>query len=286
MPDLRRREFITLLGGAAIAWPLGARAQQTAMPVIGFLHSASLAERARYVATFHQGLKEVGFVEGQNVAIEYRWAESQYDRLPGLAADLVRHQVAVIFAGSLPAVVAAKGATSTIPIVFTVGGDPVKDGLIASLNRPGGNATGVTLFFGELVAKRLELLRELVPKVTAIAVLLNPKNPNAEARLTDIESAAHAIGQQIHVARIHSEPEVDSTFTALARLGVGGVLVVDDPFLESRRIQIIALAARHAIPAIYDTRDYTAAGGLMSFGTSFADASSTGRHLCRSDSQG
>jgi putative ABC transport system substrate-binding protein len=269
---IRRRKFITLLGGAATAWPLLARAQQ-AMPVVGFLHSASLAERARYVAAFVQGLKEVGFIEGQNVAIEYRWAESQYDRLPGLAADLVRRQVAVIFAGSLPAVVAAKGATSIIPIVFTVGGDPVKDGLIASLNRPGGNATGVSLFFGELIAKRLELLRELVPKATAIGVLLNPKNPNAEARLAEVESAARAVAQQIHVVEIYSESEIDSAFTAFARLGAGAILVVDDPFLESRRVHIIALAARHAIPTIYDTRDYTAAGGLMSYGTSFADAS-------------
>jgi putative ABC transport system substrate-binding protein len=267
-----RREVITLLSGAA-AWPLAAEAQQPGMPVIGFLHSASPAERARYVAAFHQGLKESGFVEGQNVSIEYRWAESQYDRLPALAADLVRRQVAVIFAGSLPAVVAAKAATTTIPIVFTVGGDPVKDGLIDSLNRPGGNATGVSLFFGELVAKRLELLREIAPGVTVIAVLLNANNPNAETRLGNVQAAARAIGQQTHVFNVHSESEIDTSFANFAQLGAGALLVGDDPFLESRRARIITLAARHAIPAVYDTRDYTAAGGLMSYGTNFADAS-------------
>ena len=270
---MKRREFITLLGGAAAAWPIAASAQQPTLPVIGFLHSASLGERARYVAAFRQGLKETGFVEGQNVAIEYRWAESQYDRLPGLAADLVRRQVDVIFAGSLPAVVAAKAATTTIPIVFTVGGDPVKDGLIASLNRPGGNATGVSLFFGELVAKRLELLRELVPRVTVIAVLLNPNNPNAENRLAEVQGAARAVGQQIHVLNGYSESEIDRAFATFVQLGAGALLVVDDPFLESRRLHIITLAAHHVVPAIYDTRDYTAAGGLMSYGTSFADAS-------------
>jgi putative tryptophan/tyrosine transport system substrate-binding protein len=269
---MNRREFITLLGGAAAAWPLSARAEQAALPVIGFLHSASLGERAGHLAAFRQGLKEVGFVEGQNVAIEYHWAESQYDRLPGLAADLVRHQVEVIFAGSLPAVIAAKAATSTIPIVFTVGGDPVKDGLIASLNRPGGNATGVSLFFGELVGKRLELLRELIPTATPIAVLLNPNNPNAETRLAEVGAAARAVGQQIHIIKIHSESDIDSGFANIVGLGAGAVLVGDDPFLESRRVQIIALAARHGVPAIYDSRDYTAAGGLMSYGTSFVDA--------------
>jgi putative tryptophan/tyrosine transport system substrate-binding protein len=204
---------------------------------------------------------EVGFVESQNVRIEYRWAESHYDRLPGLASDLVRRQVNVIFAGSLPAVVAAKAATSTIPIVFTVGGDPVKDGLVASLKRPGGNATGVSLFFGELIAKRLELLRELVPGATAIAVLLNPNNPNAEARLAELEAAARAVGQQIHVVKIRSEGDIDSGFASIIGLGVRAVLVGDDPFLESRRLQIITLAGRHSMPTIYDSRDYPAAGG-------------------------
>ena len=273
MLDRRRREFITLLGGAAIGWPLAARAQQPAKPVIGFLHSASPAERARYVAAFLQGLKETGFVEGQNVAIEYRWAESRYDRLPGLAADLVRRRVSVMFAGSLPAVLAAKAATATIPIVFTVGGDPVKDGLVASLNRPGGNVTGVSLFFGELVAKRLGLLRELVPGATVIAVLLNPNNPNAETRSGDVQAAARAIGQQIHIFNANSESEIDRSFATFSQLRAGALFVGDDPFFESRRVHLISLAARHMAPAIYDTRDYTAAGGLMSYGTSISDAS-------------
>jgi putative ABC transport system substrate-binding protein len=267
---MRRREFITLVGGAAV-WSLAARAQQPAVPVIGFLHGSSLAGYPRNVAAFHQGLKETGLVEGQNVAIEYRWAESRYDRLPGLAADLVRRQVAVIFAGALPAALAAKAATATIPIVFTVGGDPVKEGLVASLNRPGGNVTGVSLFFGELVAKRLELLRELAPGVTTIAVLLNPNNPNAENRSDDAHAAARASGQKIHVFNASSESEIDRSFADLVQMGAGALLVVDDPLFESRRDHLVALAARHAVPAIYNTREYAGAGGLMSYGVNFAD---------------
>jgi putative tryptophan/tyrosine transport system substrate-binding protein len=271
MLDMKRRDFITVLGGAAAAWPLAARAQQTAMPVVGFLNSASLADRTHFVAAFREGLKETGFVEGRNLAIEHRWAEYQYDRLPELASDLVRRQVAVMFAGSFPAVLAAKAATTTIPIVFTTGGDPVKDGLVASLSRPGGNVTGITLFFGELVAKRLELLRELVPGALVIAALLNPNNPNAEARSREVQAAARAIGRQIHVFNATSENEIESSFAALARGGAKALLIADDPFLESQRARLITLAARHALPAIYDSRQYVTAGGLASYGTSFAD---------------
>jgi putative tryptophan/tyrosine transport system substrate-binding protein len=271
MLDMKRRDFITLLGGGAFTWPLAARAQQSTVPVIGFLNSASLADRTRLVGAFREGLKDTGFVEGQNVAIEYHWAEYQYDRLPELAADLVRRQVAVMFAGSLPAVLAAKAATATIPIVFTTGGDPVKDGLVASLNRPGGNITGVTLFFGELVGKRLELLRELVPGALVIAALLNPNNPNAETRSRDVQAAARAIGQQIHVFNANSENEIESSFTIFAQEGARALLVGDDPFFESQRARLIALAARHALPAVYDSRQYVTAGGLVSYGTDFAD---------------
>jgi putative tryptophan/tyrosine transport system substrate-binding protein len=265
---MKRRDFITLICGAA-AWPLAARAQ--AAPVIGFLHSASLADRTHLVAAFREGLKETGFVEGRNVAIEQRWAEYQYDRLPELAADLVRRQVAVMFAGSLPAVLAAKAATPTIPIVFTTGGDPVNDGLVASLSRPGGNITGITLFFGELTAKRLELLRELVPGILVIAALLNPNNPNAEARSRDVQAAARAIGQQIHVFNADSESEIEKSFATFVQGGAKALLVGDDPFFESQRVHLITLAARHALPAIYDSRQYVIAGGLASYGTSFAD---------------
>jgi putative tryptophan/tyrosine transport system substrate-binding protein len=268
---MKRREFITLLGGTA-AWPLAAHAQQPTMPVIGVLNSASLADRAHLVAAFREGLKETGFVEGRNVAIEHRWAEYQYDRLPELAADLVRRQVVVMFAGSLPAVLAAKTATTTIPIVFTTGGDPVKDGLVASLSRPGGNVTGITLFFGELTAKRLELLRELVPGAIVIAALLNPNNPNAEARSRDVQAAARAISQQIQVFNADSESEIDRSFATFVQGGARALLVGDDPFFESQRAHLIMLAARHALPAIYDSRPYVTAGGLASYGTDFADA--------------
>ena len=271
MFDLRRRQFITLRGGAA-AWQLAAHAQQPTVPVIGFLNSASLADRTDLMAAFHEGLKESGFVAGRNVAIEQRWADYHYDRLPELAADLVHHQVAVMFAGSFPAVLAAKTATTTIPIVFTTGGDPVKDGLVASLSRPGGNVTGVTLFFGELVAKRFELLRELVPGALVIAALLNPNNPNAEARSRELQAAARTIGQQLRVFPASNENEIDSSFAGLVRDGTRALLIADDPFLESQRARLIALTARHSIPAIYDSRPYATAGGLASYGTSFGDS--------------
>ena len=266
-----RRQFIFVLGGAAAAWPVAARGQQQATPVIGFLHSASLADRKQFVTAFGQGLSESGLIEGRNIAIEFRWAEYQYDQLPKFAADLVHRQVAVIFAGSLPAALAAKSATTIIPIVFTIGGDAVKDGLVASLSRPGGNVTGVTLFFGELMAKRLELLRELVPRRSAIAVLFNPNNPNAEARLRDTQEAARAIGQQIETVTANSKSEIQRFFATFDQMGIGAVLVVDDPFVESQHPLLIALAARHRLPAIFGSREYVVAGALASYGTSFAE---------------
>jgi putative ABC transport system substrate-binding protein len=271
---VRRREFITLLGGAVIC-PLAARAQQPAMPVIGFLNNTSpetVVERS--LRAFRQGLKEAGFVEGQNVAIEYRWAEGQYDRLPALAAELVRRQVAVIAAtGGTPSTLAAKAATTTIPIVFAVADDPVRLGLVANLARPGGNATGVNFFVGELVAKRLELLRELVPAATRIVVLVNPANaPNTEITLRDVEPAARAMGLQIQVLNASTSREIDSAFASLMRERPDALFVGNDAFFTSRRVQLATLAARDRIPAAYSNRDYVEAGGLMTYGTKIADA--------------
>jgi putative ABC transport system substrate-binding protein len=272
---MRRRHFITLLGGAAaspVFWPLAARAQQPGLPVIGFVGGTSPdAYVDAQFAAFRNGLKEAGFVEGQNVAIEFRWAEGQYDRLPNFAAEFVRRQVAVILAGSLPSALAAKDKTSTIPIVFVMGADPVKLGVVASLNRPGGNATGISQYYGALGAKRLELLRELVPSASVIAIISNPKNPNAEDHLDDVQTAARAIGQQTDVFRASSEDEIDAAFAGLVRLGDGALLVADDPLFSVRRNQIVALAARHAVPTIYYARDFAAAGGLMSYGSGAGD---------------
>jgi putative ABC transport system substrate-binding protein len=265
---MRRREFITLLGGAA-AWPVAARAQQAAMPVIGFLSSGSPVS----LGAFHQGLRETGYVEGQNVVIEYRWADGQYDRLPALAADLVRHQVDVICAWAVAGAHAAKAATSTIPIVFSIGGNPVEEGLVAHLNSPDGNLTGVTVFYGELGRKRLGLLRELVPEATVIAVLVNPSNPNVEFRLSDVQEAARAIGQQIHVFNASSEDSLDAVFSSLVQGGAGALLVGDDPFFEDRRQQLVALAARYAVPAIYFTRTFVEVGGMIAYGVSETDSS-------------
>jgi putative tryptophan/tyrosine transport system substrate-binding protein len=251
---VKRRQFITLLGGAAAAWPIAARAQQPAMPVIGFLSGTASAPFAHLVAAYREGLREMGYVEGRNLAIEFRWAEGQYDRLPEMAADLVRRQVAVITTtGGDPAALAAKAATAIIPIVFTAGTDPVKSGLVASLSRPGGNATGVFILTAVMEGKRQGLLRELVPTVTRIAVLLNPTYTPAEAQLKEVEEAARTLGLQTQVLHASTELDLDTTFATLAQLRVGALQVCADPFFNSQRDHIVALAARYAIPAIMNS---------------------------------
>ncbi len=259
---MRRREFITLIGGAAAAWPLAARAQQPALPVVGFLRDVSLPLPDR-VTAFHQGMKETGYVEGRNVAIEFRSAEGQTDRLPLLVADLLRRQVALIV-GNTPAALAAKAATTTVPIVFASGGDPVKLGLVASLNRPGGNVTGVSFVSLELGTKHLGLLRELRPGAARIAVLVDPKSPTTEPFVSDLQAAASVIGQQIEVLYVSSDRELETALTTLVQPGAGALLVGGGGLMYSRRERIVALAARHRIPAMYILRDYVAAGGLMS----------------------
>ena len=267
---MRRREFITLLGGAA-TWPLSAAAQQPAMPVIGFLNPTSAGTQADRFA-FHHGLKETGHVEGENVAIEYRWAEGQYDRLPALAAELARRHVAVIVAtgASVPAF-AAKAATTTIPIVFTVPDDPVRLGLVASLARPGGNLTGVNFFSSELVAKRLELLRDLVPTVHRVAVLANPANA-ASTEASDVAAAARAMGLDIQVFNVNTGHAIDTTFATLGRERPDALFVTGGAFFISRRVQLALLAVRHAVPAAYGSREYAESGGLMSYGANLPDA--------------
>ena len=269
---MKRREFITLLGGTAAAWPLAARAQQPVLPVIGFLNSASPAPYAPMVAAFHQGLKETGHIEGQNVAIEYRWANAQYDRVPAMAADLADRRVAVIVANT-PGVQAVKAATTTIPIVFTTGGDPMQLGLVASLSRPGGNVTGVTTLNVEVTPKRLELAHELLPTATIIAALVNPTNPNTEIELRGMHAAARALGLQLHVLHASSERDFAAVFAALPQLRAG-VLVISgtDTFLISRNEQLAALTIRHAVPTIFQFREFIAAGGLMSYGGSITDS--------------
>ena len=270
---MQRREFITLLGGAAAAWPLAARAQQPALPVVGFINGGSADASARFAAAFRKGLNETGYVEGQNVTVEYHWLEGQYDRLPALMADLVRRQVAVIATpGSAPAALAAKAATATIPIVFGVAEDPVRLGLVASLARPGGNATGINFFVQEVVAKRLRLLHELVPKAVRVAVLVNPANAStAESTLRDVQEAAPTIGLQIQILNASTIGEIDAAFATLARERPDALFVAPDAFFASRRVQFATLAARDRIPATYANREIVAAGGLMSYGTDIAD---------------
>ena len=271
MPIYRRRDFIAALGGAA-AWPLVARGQQPAMPVVGFLDSSSADEYAPFLAAFRAGLNEAGFVEGRNVAIEYRWADGRYDRLPALAAELVRVPVTVLVATGITAAVATKAATSTVPIVFNTDGDPVRFGLVASLSRPGGNITGVASLGKVLVAKRFELLRELVAKADTIAFLANPNNAVAELDTSDAQAAAAALGQKLIVLKVGSEDDINTAFAIITEQRAGGVLQQLDPFLQGRRDQLVTLAARYRLPAIYDRRDFAAAGGLISYGTSLRDA--------------
>jgi putative tryptophan/tyrosine transport system substrate-binding protein len=273
MPDqLHRREFIALIGGATVAGPLAARAQQPTMPAIGLLGSATAREWAPLVAAFLRGLSEAGYDDGRNVAIEYRWADGQYDRLPAMAADLVRRQVTVIAALTSPSAIAAKAATAIIPIVFTTIADPVQIGLVASLNRPGGNLTGVTILNVEIVPKMLELLHEVVPTATTMAALVNPTNPNADTWSTGLQVAARTLGLELNVLRASTERDIDEAFATLIPLRVGGLVIVNDVFLITREEQLAALALRHKLPTIFQSRESVVAGGLMSYGGSASDA--------------
>ena len=270
---MRRRDFVTLLGGTATAWPLAALAQRAAMPVVGFLHSASPKTVPQFVDAFRQGLRETGYVEGQNVVIEYRWAESQYDRLPKLADDLARRDVAVLFSGGAGGLSAraAKAATATIPIVFMSADDPVKAGIVASFNRPGGNATGIYLFTSILETKRLALLHELTPTASVIAVLINPTSTLAKAQAVDVQAAARNLGRKIEIVKAGSEREFETAFATIAQLRSGALLVAADPFFNSRRDHPVAQVARYAIPAVYEGRDFALAGGLMTYGINISD---------------
>ena len=265
---MQRREFIAGLGAAA--WPVVVRAQQPAMPVVGYVTTTGANQNTHRPAAFRTGLKENGFIEGENIAIEYRWADGHLERLPSLVADLIRRRVAVIFAtgGDIPALI-AKGSTTTIPIVFLTGDDPVRSGLVASLNRPGGNATGATVIAGLLGAKRMALLRELAPKIHALGLLVNPNNPNSEPETADVQAAARAIGGRVQVLQASNTEEIEAAFVALGRAKLDGLLVNPDPIFLPRRDQFVALAARHAVPTIYYAREYVEAGGLMNYGASF-----------------
>jgi len=273
MFGIKRREFITLLGGAAVTWPLAARAQQPKVPVVGFLRDTSLADAMHLVAAFRQGLKEAGFIEGQNVMVEYRSAEHQLHRLPALVADLVRQQVALIV-GNTESALAAKSANTTVPIVFVTGGDPVMLGFVSSLNRPGGNATGVSFLTSASGTKRLELLRQIMPKAAAIAMLVdvNPNSPQAGDERRDVQAAAHAIGQELIVVEAGSDRDIEAAFATFTQRGAGALLVGTGSSLYSRRARLVALAAQHRIPTIYVLREFVTAGGLMSYGTSITDA--------------
>jgi putative ABC transport system substrate-binding protein len=273
MPDVRRRELIALLGGAAAAWSLTARAQQSAMPMIGFLNADSAAGYGRPLSAFLKGLGESGYVDGRNVAIEYRWAENRLDLLPAMAADLVHRQVAVIAATSTPAALAAKAATTTIPIVFETGGDPVQLGLVASLSRPGGNVTGITQLNWEILPKRLELLHELLPAVGVMALLVNPADPaNAEIQSRDVLAAARKLGLKLHVVNASTERDFDSVFVQLVDLRAGALAIGGDAFFNSRIKQLAALSLQRAVPAVYQWREFVAAGGLLSYGSEITDA--------------
>jgi putative tryptophan/tyrosine transport system substrate-binding protein len=268
---MRRRDFIKVVAGSAITWPLVAGAQQPRVPVIGFLNSASPGSFTRHMAAFRQGLSETGYAEDQNVAIEYRWAEGQYDRLPALAADLVNRKVAVVVTAGPPAALAAKASTTAIPIVFGMGYDPVQYGLVASLNRPGGNVTGVIFFAGTLAPKRLQLLHEIVPTASVVALLVNPNTPTSEGQVSDVRAAAHALGWALHVFNVGRNSDFDGVFANMNERGVAALIVGGDPLFFSSQGQIIAFAARYSLPAIYDRREYAEAGGLMSYGTSLID---------------
>jgi putative tryptophan/tyrosine transport system substrate-binding protein len=271
--QLNRREFMTLLGSAAAVWPVAARTQQQAMPVIGFLNGQSPNQYAYYVDAFRQALNAGGFVEGRNVTIEYRWAQGEYDKLPALAADLVRRQVTVIAAtGTTAAVVAAKAATATIPIIFTTGGDPVKAGLVPNLNRPGGNITGISFLVNETGSKQVELLCEMVPSASSVGLLVNPANPNTDDAIADVLKAARVLGRQVRVVNARSEREIDAAFATFTQQRVNAIIQEADALFLARNDQMIALAARHALPAIYSLREQAAAGGLMSYGASQVDA--------------
>ena len=274
---MRRRDFIRLLGGVAGAWPLAARAQQAAMPVVGFMSSRSPEDSAHVASAFRQGLADEGFIEGQTVKIEYRWANGDYDKLPALAADLVDHNVAVLVAvgGDVSAAVAAK-ATKTIPVVFVIGSDPVKAGLVASFSRPGGNVTGFTLWTIEMESKRLALLRELVPRVPLIGVLVNPRFPPAEQELRDLEPAAKAVNQKLLVARANDDAELDAALASFVEQRVGALLVTAAPFFDTRLERIVGFAAQKRLPAIYQFREYAVAGGLISYGPDAAESYKNG----------